>query len=385
MSFNINIVQYIKTGKNMQLKALKNYKEHNITLDSLPLVIHLESVKGCPFDCSMCHYGNTKTVDLPDSLLKKLEPYYSALEVLTIHGEGEPLVSNNLGYFVKKSNEHKFVLHMNTTGALLTDEKIEVLSKAYGLSIRFSIHAGTPETYKKIMGVDLESVLSKIKKLVDLSVGKNHDFWLSYIVMKENINEIEDFLKLAKKCNVKSVRFMNLYPTVETIKGVTKREFKFKHFEQFNPNIIAQFTEDLPSYELLATELGITIEYGAINQVEKSYSHMLGDLTNKVTNRLIKKRLLPIIPNKGSCVIPWYGQLSITIDGDVKICANSSYHIGNLYDNNLEEIWNVSKMKELRTAFKQGHYHKLCGYCKGFDIDNLPKNSFKEIRKMNTV
>ena len=369
----------------MELEALKNYQEKNTILNSLPLDIHLESVKGCPLDCSMCHYGNTKTVDLPDSLLEKLEPYYKGLEVLTIHGEGEPLVSNNLDYFVKKSNENKFVLHMNTTGALLSDEKINILSKAYGLSIRFSIHAGTPETYKKIMGVDLEQVSLKIKKLIDLSEGMNHDFWFSFIVMKENVNEIEEFLELAHACGIKSVRFMNLYPTIETIKGVVKRDFHFKHFEQFNQGVIEQFMSKKHTYEALALKLGIEIEFGTMNQVEENKVRVIGNLANKVSNKLIKKRLFPIIPDKGSCVVPWYGQLSITIKGDVKICSNSSYHIGNLYDNTLEEIWNSSKMQELRKAFKNGRYHKLCGYCKGLDIDNLPKNSFKEIRKASAI
>jgi hypothetical protein len=48
------------------------------------------------------------------NLLKKIEPYYNELEVLTIHGLGEPLLSD-LDYFVEKAVEHNFVLHMNTT------------------------------------------------------------------------------------------------------------------------------------------------------------------------------------------------------------------------------------------------------------------------------
>jgi radical SAM protein with 4Fe4S-binding SPASM domain len=118
-----------------------------------------------------------------------------------------------------------------------------------------------------------------------------------------------------------------------------------------------------------------------MNEVEQDNIRIIGNLANKVSNKLIKKRIFPIIPEKGKCVIPWYGQLSVTMEGDVKICSTSSFHIGNLYENNLEEIWNSSKMQELRKAFKGGRYHKLCGYCKGLDIDNFPKNSFKEIRK----
>jgi len=365
----------------MEFKLLENFKYKRTVLNTLPAVIHLESVRGCPFDCAMCSVGNTKSVDISMELLKKIEPYYYGLEVLSIHGLGEPLLSNHMSYFVEKSHKYNFIIHMNTTGELLSEKKAILLSKAYGLSIRFSIHAGRKETYKKIIGGDLNRVMSKIKYLVDISQNKNHDLWFSYIVMKENIDEIEDFLKLANYCGIKSVRFMRLNPTLDIIKGVTKRDFNLKYFEQFNKSIVDKFNNNIPRYQKLASELNIKIEYGTMNQFKKYELHSVGDFTNRATNKFFKKRVFPIVPQKGKCIIPWFGQLIVTIEGDVKTCVKSSYHIGNLYDNNLEEIWNSKKMQELRRAFSYGRYHKLCGYCKGLNLNNFPNNSFKTIRE----
>jgi len=364
----------------MSSQLLDNYNEKKIVLDTLPAVIHLESVRGCPFDCVMCNVGSTKSIDVSMDLLKKLEPYYHGLEVLSIHGLGEPLLSNHMEYFVKNSHKHKFVIHMNTTGELLSEQKSQLLSKAYGLSIRFSIHAGREETYKKIIGGSLKKVSSRIKYLVDISKDKNHDLWFSYIVMKENIDEIEDFLRLANYCGIKSVRFMRLNPTLDIVKGVEKRGFKLKYFEQFNKEVVNKFVSNIPKYRELANKLNIKIEYGTMNQFEKYSLNSIGDFANRATNKLFKKRVFPIIPQKGKCVVPWIGQLSITIEGDVKICVKSSYKIGNLYEDNLENIWNSDKMQELRKAFAHGRYHKLCGYCRGLDMDNFPNNSFMEIR-----
>jgi len=365
----------------MEFKLLENFKYKRTILDTLPAVIHLESVRGCPFDCAMCDVGNTKSVDISIELLKKLEPYYHALEVLSIHGLGEPLLSNHMNYFVEKSHKHNFVIHMNTTGELLSEKKAILLSKAYGLSIRFSIHAGRKDTYKKIIGGDLNRVMSRIKYLVDISKNKNHDLWFSYIVMKENVDEIEDFLKLANYCGIKSVRFMRLNPTLDIIKGVKKRDFNLKYFEQFNKSVIDKFNSNIPKYQKLALEFNIKIEYGTMNQFKKYELHSVGDFANRATNKFFKKRVFPILPQKGKCIIPWFGQLIVTIEGDVKICVKSLYNIGNLYENSLEEIWNSKKMQELRVAFSYGRHHKLCGYCKGLNLDNFPNNSFKVIRE----
>ncbi len=369
----------------MKNKLFDNYKKKKITLETLPAVIHLESVRGCPFDCAMCNVGNTKSVDVSMSLLKKLEPYYHGLEVLSIHGLGEPLLSNHMDYFVENSHKHKFVIHMNTTGELLSKKKATLLAKAYGLSIRFSIHSGREETYKKIIGGSLKNVASKIKYLVDISKDKNHDLWFSYIVMKENIDEIEDFLKLANYCGIKSVRFMRLNPTLDIVKGVEKRDFNLKYFEQFNKEVIDKFITNVPRYNELASQLNIKIEYGTMNQFEKHGLNSVGDFINRGTNKIFKKRILPIIPEKGTCIVPWIGQLTVTIEGDVKVCVKSSYDIGNLYEKSLEEIWNSKKMKELRSAFHQGRFHKLCGYCKGLDINNFPNNAFVESRKDTNI
>jgi MoaA/NifB/PqqE/SkfB family radical SAM enzyme len=75
------------------------------------------------------------------------------MDVLGIHGSGEPLLAD-LDYFVEQAMRHDLVLHMNTTGALLTEKKVDLLLKAR-LSIRFSIHAGRAVTYRRIMGGDL--------------------------------------------------------------------------------------------------------------------------------------------------------------------------------------------------------------------------------------
>ena len=163
---------------------LAEYQQRARILEATPAVIHLESVKGCPYSCAMCHYRQTKPRRISPELLKKIEPYYKCLEVLTIHGLGEPLLSD-LDYFVEQAVEHDIVLHMNSTDFFMTRKIADQLLRAR-LSIRFSIHSGRPETYQKLMGHDFKRVRENISYLLGQTKdsGDSHDFWCSFLVIK---------------------------------------------------------------------------------------------------------------------------------------------------------------------------------------------------------
>jgi len=352
------------------------------TTDFGPPVIYLESVKGCPFSCAMCHFKKTKPVRMSLVLLERIEPYFKDLEVLAIHGQGEPLLGD-IEYFVGQSVRHDFVLHMNTTGLLLTKDLADSLLKTR-LSIRFSIHSGTPETYRKIMGNDLERIRENISYLVKESKlsKKEHDFWLSFIVMKQNIDEVEDFLRFAHECGICSVRFQLLKPNWQTLKGVRfkDRNFTFRYFEQNNRHIRKKFIGRLPRIKSLSEELGINIEFGSfISQNKKP--HPLKEISNTITTGLFSAGLFPVNKIPGDCLAPWIGQPVINQAGNVSLCCSTNYSLGNLYESTLTEIWNSFKMKSIRKSFREGYNPRACGYCHGFNLTNYPKNSFKEAQR----
>ncbi len=350
-----------------------------------PPVIYLESVKGCPFSCAMCRYfERTEPKRMPRDLLKRIEPYFKDLEVMAIHGEGEPLMGD-IKYYVEQSARHGFVLHMNSTGSLLTRELADLMLETR-LSIRFSIHSGSPETYRKIMGQDLGRLRKNVSYLVENAnhTGNSHDFWFSFIVMKENMNEVENFLRLANDCGIKSVRFERLLPNWHSMRGakIKDRNFTFKYFEQSNNKIRADFLRRLPEYQGLADELGVKIEFSSIlSPAEKA--HTLKETAHSITEALFGRGLLPLSRIRGACVAPWMGQLVINQKGNVRLCCEVSYSLGNLNDSTLPEIWNSRKMRSIRRSFRDGYIPRECGYCSGFFFDNYPNNAFREIDRID--
>jgi MoaA/NifB/PqqE/SkfB family radical SAM enzyme len=355
------------------------FHQRQVDIDFLPPVVYLESVAGCPFTCAMCKPAATVPKRVPAEILRSVEPAFKDLEVLAIHGQGEPLLAD-LDYFVNQSRKYDFVLHMDTNGLMLT-EKIADLLLQTRLSIRFSIHAGRPDTYYRVMGVDLEKVKQNIRSLVEKSrrSTRSHDFWFSFVVMKENIAEVEDFLRLAYKCDIHSVRFMHLWSNNDTLKGIKVRGMNFKYSDQSNQDVAAEFALGISHYQALARDLKINIEWGDAANYNSSAGQMVGELANKVSHRLLGRWFFPLSPHEGFCAAPWLGQFFVTFNGDVLLCCLSSTILGNLRQSSLKEIWLGPRMRQIRQEFHDGRFPHECGYCRGFGLNNYPHNSFESI------
>jgi radical SAM protein with 4Fe4S-binding SPASM domain len=359
-------------------ELLNEFKNKTVNVKTMPACIYVESVKGCPYSCAMCSMHFTKPEQISADLLRKISPYFNDLEVLAIHGDGEPLLGD-IKYFVDASIKHDFVLHMNTTGFFLTKEIADLLLKAK-LSIRFSIHAGKPDTYTKIMGNKFEKVLENITYLVrkDKENNRNSDLWFSFIVMKENLGEIEEFLKITHDIGIRHVRFMELSSNAESIKGIKmpNRDFKFNYFEQYNPAVKKEFLGKLPFYRQLARELDIKIEVGTMAFSQKK-DFFIQKIINKITEKMLFEAVsFPLGRRKSMCVVPWFGQLIISQDGNVRLCCSSNCSLGNINNSTLEEIWNCETMKDIRKSFKNGIVPKICRNCRIVGFDEYPRNSF---------
>ncbi len=336
-----NIISFDKI-KNLE-NAKRSFLDKQININSYPLINYIESTRGCPFSCIMCCQESQSKKDISDMLLKKVEPHFKHLKILAIHGLGEPLISNKLDYFLDICKRNDICLHMNTNGFVLTKKLINKLLQVK-LSIVISVHAGTASTYRKIMNYDLSKLKKKLIHLNNLNKKRGHKeniLTLSYIVMNENIDEIEDFLYFAKSVGIKNVRFMKLSPNKRIMNGTSRGEFHFKYGDQFNDEIKQKFLSNYSFLKNKAKKLGIKV---------------------KTNIRLVNDSLMK------ECVVPWFGQLQVIQNGDVKLCCNSGYIIGNLFDNTFEEIWNSDKIKSIRTEFKKGIIPSVCKDCNGINM-----------------
>lgn len=358
------------------------------TIASFPAVIYLESQRGCPYDCIMCTVPKTygrKPSEMPDAVLDRLRPYFQYIETLAIHGNGEALLSRNIDEYIDIAQENDCFLHCNTTGFPLNKRLNDKLLEAK-LDLRFSIHAGSEKSYKRVMNEDLWPVMENIGYLLERSRARGHKentFWFSCIVMKENVDEMFEFIDLAHKVGIEKVRFMNLHPNHRTLLGTRRNddEERFIHLDQSNSSVSKRFNEQLPELRKKAEELGITIGSGNMEHWVKADAAMK-DLANRISNKAIKKNIFPLKPIPGKCLVPWTGQVQVEQNGDIGLCCSVKHNIGNVLERDFAEIWHSHHMNELRKTFNAGKQPSVCGYCRGVGTKeyDIPVN--REIDKL---
>ncbi|NRT73703.1 radical SAM/SPASM domain-containing protein [Clostridium beijerinckii] len=177
----------------------------------------------CNHNCIFCanSKSNRKKAYINSEFAKRIlrEAYELGTDEVGFYSTGEPLVDKNLEIYIKeaKSIGYKYT-YITTNGALLDEERSKSIIDAGIDSIKFSINAGTKESYKFIHGKDdFGKVIKNLKYLsyYRKSNNKNFKIFISCIltkhtkedreVLKEKFEEYVDeiiFLNCKNQCGV---------------------------------------------------------------------------------------------------------------------------------------------------------------------------------------
>ncbi len=110
---------------------------------------------------------------------------------------GEPLLARELRRHIANMKERGIAVAMNTNGLTLTEETARFFVEAKLDSVFFSLDSTTPETLKKVRGVDK---LAKIERNVMMMLRIRGDavyprIGVSFTVQEENEHEVEAFVE----------------------------------------------------------------------------------------------------------------------------------------------------------------------------------------------
>ncbi|MDP2939796.1 MAG: radical SAM protein [Candidatus Omnitrophota bacterium] len=131
------------------------------------------------------------------SLLERIlnEAYDLGVRSVGFYTTGEPFVSNKLAESVAMAKRIGFYyVYITTNGVLATPDRMRTVVEAGLDSVKFSINAGTPDTYRRIHGVDaFDKVLNNLKFIVEYrkKIGRPFKIYVSYVVIRQNQEEWE--------------------------------------------------------------------------------------------------------------------------------------------------------------------------------------------------
>jgi len=186
------------------------------TGDSYPVHIEIGITARCNHKCVFCALDFLEHKEDMDTqvMLKALkEMGEKGVKSVMFGGEGEPLLHKDISLLVKKAKEYGLDVAITTNGIFFNQEKIEECLP-YLSWIKFSVDAGTPETYAKIHGTSesqFEKLLYNIKKAVEYKTQNKLKATIGtqFLMIPDNLNES---VLLAKRLKEIGVDYLSIKP-----------------------------------------------------------------------------------------------------------------------------------------------------------------------------
>lgn len=299
----------------------------------------------CTADCTFCclktqgvQPHNTR-LDFDDftrvypPLLEKVSHIDFSLGELFVH----PKAGDYLDYVFSNYPDKKMSIYSNAINLQPNYiEKIMAAEQAFEIDI--SINATTRETYAEIMGVDafdraMENIATFCRRREELGVKDKKRIVLSYLINNQTLEEFPAIVDAVEKLGIDSVipRIMKIYD-----------RDSYRHSVYFNQQ---RYNEVMQRTEAECARRGLNF--------------------SKVPLFGQKLRLTPLDRSKGhriGCDSPW-AMVYIRTNGDVSLCANWNFHIGNLYEDSFANIWNGPKAQQVREAIVRGDNPRECWAC----------------------
>ena len=321
-------------NKLINLKEAKAQKE---ILCSWPVNVNLPINSKCNLDCIFCKpsrdkaTSNVKELSF-ESLLRYISPIKYASNV-SVYSWGEPLLHASYYKFLQFLDNHYpgLTIHISTNSILLTQKWIKRLMLLNNsIEINISLNAATRKTYLLLSKKDKFNKVTKNMRLLANERKKNKSdlsVSLSYVMMKQNINEFPMFITLAYEFGVDTVVPLPLIVSEKKLK-----KFSLDDMQGKTKDIILEAKQ-------IAKERNVNISSGVLKAIDCSGGRWL--------NR---------------CVEPWRS-FKVNLNGDVMICCFSSSVAGNIFKQSVENIWNGEVYRTYRKRVNSNSPPLGCRIC----------------------
>ncbi|GHV96308.1 radical SAM protein [Spirochaetia bacterium] len=315
---------YLSRERNNPFNEIYAKLNSNEGYYDFPVCIDVELTNTCNLHCLFCPTGtgvSTRakgfmTEEMFQTIMKNLNGHKVGLR---FSRWGEPTLHKNIVNFfrIAKSNGH--LIHLNTNGQLLNEERITELLKTGLDSIKFSFQGVNEKTYQEMRQ---DSSFDKLLKNIQITHrlrGRGGAYMhIATTTTYETDDEIDEFKK-----------FINPYCDLVTI-GKTKLEH----------------------IDVIKTKL------------TKNQKTTLIDLKGKES--MIEERL-KICPEV-------FGKLSIDWNGKVTPCCsdyNAEMVIGDLTKNTIAEIFHNDIIENYREILRRKEFNKIIHCSRCFDLMSL--------------
>ena len=309
------------------IKVLNIERSEKVT--KLPKKIMFELTNICNMKCIFCsNQSSIRQRGFMDfDLFRRVldDAVKIGIEECALYTTGESFMHPEIMKFIKYSSGYKLYNYISTGGNSLDETMIDQLLISGLKSIKFSIDAGTEETYKSIKGkhFSLKTLYKRIQYLFRERERRGSELKIygNYVITGQNENEIDKFMEL-------------FYPILDDV------HFKFVGANAMKLIRIQDFESCL----------------------ETKYSKM-------------ENQIVP-------CPLLWE-RFIVQLDGSLTICCldyDNNYIYSNVNSESLEQAWNNNTMQNFRNEMITNNFDKLkfCTTC-----ETARSNRANLVRELN--
>ena len=336
-----------------------------------PRIAQLNISDNCNLDCVICNRSSMGVSGLLDtsrvlSLVREL--YQMGTQEIFYHGFGEPSCHPGLPEIINHVAVHCRELrqHIVTNGTWNSPELRRALT-AGKVRIRFSLHAGDEDTWKRIHPRDdANNFIQAADNLRQLTASTPENIEVLYVICRANCHAIAAMVDFARENGVKKILFRPM------------RLFRNRHGAYMNDSQMPTEQEFGKAAALIAhyqTKLRGRICLQSVPFEQNSYD--IGQGRPSSWTFYLSR----------SCYIG-YVLTVIERDGNVWGClpeSSDGHPLGNIHERSFREIWNGEEYKLFRRKQlflnKAVLDHKGChSYCQHMET-NIRLNRIKPWRR----
>ncbi|MHC4944384.1 MAG: SPASM domain-containing protein [Planctomycetota bacterium] len=342
---------------NIRRKASDLHKKR-LVWESTPVRIQLEPNRRCNIHCIHCDIPHPRDSDLDPGLIEKLFTTLGpgSMEVMPYLG-GEPTLApfDLLSPIMRKYNNY---YSFTTNGKLCTGEFFRSIEDVTG-RVTFSLFSHKKEVFETIvLGLPFEEIVQNAQECLKIAGKRGIHMLAGIVLMDMNFDSLPDWFEWVADLGYRHVGLTNLYPD-------TKRLDELGIYEKRSKD---QIRETIARAMEIAGERGIFVE---TNVPEAYYVHFPEnrptrespfDIFSEVNAvcSLFQPGFCPLVAN----------MITIEYDGTVIACCRSRMPLGNLYEQDIDDIWNGPRMQKLRASFYDRVLYRDCTLCRDFFCDS---------------
>ena len=313
-----------------------------------PCQAQIEITNRCNFNCIMCPRDHFKVPkeDMPLENFKKIVERLKGVKQIILTGWGEPLIHPHIFEMIAYCKARGYSVKLTTNGILLTsDFRHKVITSGLD-GITISIESVKRVSEAGHSGLD---VLKHVRDLVEERKGTFPAITLQTTLHKGKEEDIYDVIQFGKQVGVERI---NLGRLDARFNGDIKRpsaEEERKIFQEA---------------DRLGKKLNIRVD---------SIQYALFDGLARVGYKILKS----ILHRSGKYCLRLYDYVYINQKAEVTPCCGMpKYRLGNLFEQELKEIWKGKAFKNFRE-----HHSGICGRCDLWKISYSKENGEQDLRK----